>query len=76
MKQQGTTAMLKDIVDFTKSLYKTPSAEALALRELEDAKRKLLEAQSGREYAISMCDYYEAKIKRLTAYLHAATEVK
>ena len=68
--------MLKDIVDFTKSLYKTPSAEALALRELEDSKRKLLEAQSGREYAISMCNYYEAKIKRLSAYLHTATEVK
>lgn len=68
--------MLRDIVDFTKSLYKIPSAEALALRELEDSKRKLLEAQSGREYTTSMCNYYEAKIKRLTAYLHNATEVK
>ena len=68
--------MLKDVVDFAKSLYKMPSAEALALRELEDSKRKLLEAQSGREYAISMCNYYEAKIKRLSAYLHTATEVK
>lgn len=68
--------MLKDIVDFTKSLYKTPSAEAIALRELEDAKRRLLEAQSAREYSDSMCKYYEAKITRLSAYLHAATEVK
>ena len=68
--------MLKEIVDFTKSLYKTPSAEALALRELEESKRRLLEAQSAREYSDSMCNYYEAKIKRLSAYLHTATEVK
>ncbi len=68
--------MLKETVDYMKSLYRVPSAETLALRELEESKRKLLDAQSGRDYAISMCNYYEAKIKRLTAYLHNATEVK
>lgn len=68
--------MLKDTIEFVKSLYKTPSAEALALRELEDSKRRLLETQSAREYSDSMCKYYESKIKRLTAYLHTATEVK
>ena len=68
--------MLKDTIEFVKSLYKTPSAEALALRELEDSKRRLLETQSAREYSDSMCKYYETKIKRLTAYLHTATEVK
>ena len=68
--------MLKDTIEFVKSLYKTPSAEALALRELEDSKRRLLEVQSSREYSVSMCSYYEAKIKRLNAYLHNATEVK
>lgn len=68
--------MLKDTIEFVKSLYKTPSAEALALRELEDSKRRLLETQSAREYSDSMCKYYEAKIKRLSAYLHNATEVK
>ena len=56
--------------------FRLPSAEALALRELEEAKRKLLDAQSGREYADSMCKYHEARIKRLTSYLHTATEVK
>lgn len=68
--------MLKETVDYMKSLYRVPSAETLALRELEESKRKLLDAQSGRDYAISMCNYYEAKIKRLTSYLHNATEVK
>lgn len=66
--------MIRELYEWVKNIYTTPSAEAIALRELEDSKRKLLEAQSGREYADSMCKYYEAKIKRLTVYLHKATE--
>jgi len=68
--------MLDETVSYVKSWFTTPSAEVLALRELEDAKRKLLDAQTAREYADSMCKYHDARIKRLTAYLHAATEVK
>lgn len=68
--------MLKDIVDYVRSWFAVPSAEVLALRELEEAKRKLLDAQTGREYADSMCKYHEARIERLTTYLHAVTEVK
>lgn len=52
-------------------LFTVPEAKILAQRELEDAKRKLLDAQTGREYADSMCKYREAQIKRLTAYLEA-----
>lgn len=62
------------MLDYIKNAYVNPSPEALALRELENAKRSLLEAQSGREYADSMCKYHEARIKRLTAYLHTATQ--
>lgn len=62
------------LIEYLKNVYKTPSAEVIALHELEEAKRKLLEAQSGREYADSMCKYHEARIKRLTVYLHKATE--
>ena len=68
--------MTRKIIDWLKDIYATPSAEAIALKELEEAKRRLLEAQSGREYADSMCKYHESRIKRLTAYLHTATEVK
>ena len=57
-----------------KSLYTHPSPEVMAMRELDSAKRGLLEAQSGREYAHSLVMYHEARIKRLTAYLHKATE--
>ena len=66
--------MIREICTWVKNAYTTPSAEALALRELEGAKRSLLEAQSAREYADSMCKYREAQIKRLTTYLHKATE--
>lgn len=66
--------MIREICNWVKNAYTTPSAEVLALRELEEAKRSLLETQSTREYADSMCKYREAQIKRLTAYLHKATE--
>ena len=62
------------LIEKLKTMYLTPSAEVIAVRELDEAKRSLLEAQSGREYADSMCKYHEARIKRLTTYLHKATE--
>jgi hypothetical protein len=66
--------MIREMYNWVKNVYTTPSAESLALRELEESKRRLLEAQTAREYAESMCKYREAQIKRLTAYLHKATE--
>jgi hypothetical protein len=68
--------MLHEMIKRIKSLCETPSAEKLALQELEETKRELLKAQSAREYADSLCKYHEARIKRLTAYLHTATEEK
>ena len=68
-------AVGNQMIEEIKKLWLTPSAEVLAMRELEDAKRKLLQAQTAREYADSMCKYREAQIKRLTAYLHNLTEV-
>lgn len=66
--------MIREMYNWLRNIYATPTAEAMALRELEDAKRRLLEAQTAREYADSMCKYREAQIKRLTTYLHKATE--
>lgn len=57
------------ISKFFKSLFAAPSAEVLALRELEAAKRALLEAHTGREYAASMVSYHESRIRRLSQYL-------
>lgn len=64
--------MIRETINWFKTVYGVPTPETLALRELETAKRSLLEAQSGREYADSMCKYHEARIKRLTVYLHKA----
>jgi hypothetical protein len=52
-----------------KKLWTIPTAEELALRELEDSKRRLLQAQTAREYADSMCKYRETQVRRLTAYI-------
>ena len=68
--------MFEQTVNYFKSIFDVPTAEMMALKELEEAKRKLLEAQSGREYADSICKYREAQIKRLTAYIHISTEEK
>jgi len=57
------------MIEQLKKLWATPSAEVLALRELEEAKRRLLAAQTSREYADSMCKFREQQIKRLTAYI-------
>ena len=61
---------------YIKGLFVAPSAEAMALKELEAAKRLLLEAHTGREYAEFMAKYHETRIRRLTIYLHTATETK
>ena len=62
------------IIETVKRWLSPPAALVLAARELEDAKRGLLSAQSSREYADDMVKYYESKIKRLTGYLKEAGE--
>lgn len=55
-----------------KSMFRLPSPQVVAMRELEDAQRYLLRAQSGLDYSQSMCQYHQARIKRLTATLNKA----
>lgn len=52
-----------------RNLFRTPSIEAVALRELEAAKRDLLHMQDTQEYAAKMVEYHQGKINRLTLYL-------
>jgi len=69
--------MIRTLFLTIRTYFTMPSAEALAVIELEEAKRKLLSAQTGKEYAESMCKFHEAQIKRLNAYIqNAAVEVK
>lgn len=57
------------MIRHVKRLLAAPSAESLALRELEEARRSLLEAQSAAEYADAMATYHTARIERLCAFL-------
>lgn len=52
--------------------FRTPSAELLAQRELDDAKRQLLQAQAAQEYAAAMVQYHQARISRLNRILLVA----
>lgn len=45
--------------------FLAPSADVLALIELEDARRQLLAAQTALEYAASMVDYNTKRVRRL-----------
>jgi len=60
--------MIKEIIQS----FRKPSAETMALKELEEAKRQLLDAQSGAEYAANMTRYHQDRIKRLSNYLKDA----
>jgi len=55
-----------------RNIFTPPSAEMLALRELEEAKRRLLEAYSYREEAECRVACYSDRIVRLTEYLKNA----
>ena len=54
-----------------KTFFATPTADELALRELAEAKRQLLEAQSAAEYATKMAEYHRNRIIRLEAVCQA-----
>lgn len=47
------------------------SVTMLAQKELEEARRSLLVAQSSTEYAQRVADYHQDRINRLTAFLLA-----
>jgi len=54
--------------------FRTPSPEELIARELDQARRGLLEAQTGRDYASAMVLYHETRIDRLRAQLEMMTQ--
>ena len=57
--------MLEHIKDY----FRLPSPKELALKELNEANRRLLETLSAKEYAQRMAEYHQDRIKRLTSYL-------
>jgi len=55
-------------------LFRPAPAQVLAARELDDARRQLLAAQSAEEYAHSMAVYHQRRIARLERYLRGEQE--
>lgn len=52
--------------------FRKPSAVELAKIELEEARRKLLNAQTGLEYAEAMVRYETARVRRLESMLEVS----
>jgi len=59
-------------IEYIKSLFAPPSAETLALRELEESRRELLKSQAHQEYTAKMVEYHQGKIVRLSKFLKAS----
>jgi len=62
----GVTNIIKDMWE---AMTRTPSAEELAMRELDQAKRDHLTMLTALDYSKRMVDYHQDRIKRLTAYI-------
>ena len=54
---------------FLKSLFKLPTVQEQAERELQEAQRELLAAESACEYARRIAEYQKDRIRRLTAFI-------
>ena len=63
-------------VKYLKDLVKPRTIREVILKELKEAKLRKLEAESGVEYAVSVVQYNEKRIKRLEDRLlqHEETE--
>ena len=67
--------MFFHMISYLKSFFAPPSAEMLAIIELEESKRRLLEAYSyTEEEAECRVRCYTDRIERLTQYLHTSTK--
>ena len=66
--------MFFHMISYLKSFFAPPSAEMLAIVELEESKRRLLEAYSYTEEAECRVRCYSDRIDRLTQYLHTSTK--
>ena len=60
--------------EFLAGLFRPAPPEVLAARELDEARRQLLVAESAAEYANAMCAYHRSRIERLQRYLKGEQE--
>ena len=57
------------MISFLRRMVSGPTPEELAARELDNARRALLEAQTAEEYARSQVIYNKQRIARLRSWL-------
>lgn len=57
------------MLDDMKRVFRRLTPVEMATRELVDAELALLDAQTAKEYATSMCTYHDARIRRLRVFL-------
>jgi hypothetical protein len=62
------------MLDQLKQMFKTPTADELANREYDEARRELLVSQSAAEYHQSMIDYHIKRLLRLKEIIDASSE--
>jgi len=62
------------MLDQLKQFFKTPTADQLANREYDEARRELLASQSAAEYRQSMIDYQIKRLLRLKEIIDASPE--
>jgi hypothetical protein len=62
------------MLDQLKQMFKTPTADQLAQREYDEARRELLLSQSAAEYHQSMIEFHIKRLLRLKEILNASPE--
>lgn len=64
------------MLDQIKRMFKTPTADQLAKREYDEARRELLMSQSAAEYHQSMIEYHIKRLLRLKEIINAEADDK
>lgn len=64
------------MLDQIKLVFKTPTADELAKREYDEARRELLMSQSAAEYHQSMIEYHIKRLLRLKEIINAEADDK
>jgi len=72
MTSRSMTNVTKNIFNALAESLRAPTAEEMALKELEGAKRELLNMLTAQDYSKRMVEYHLDRIKRLTTYLAKA----
>lgn len=66
---------IKNTINFVKDSFRMPSADVMAIKELEQAKRELLAMQTAKDYSSRMVEYNQDRIRRLTVQISKSTAI-